>query len=67
MRIGIKMQAVVDFVKDHPGCCKLAAASEVAPNGSLRYGYRTVNRTIGSGLIKAERLSSGVYQLFPCT
>jgi len=62
---GPRMQLVADYVSRHPGCAKLPAARYVGPHGSVQYGYRTVDRAIASGLIRARRLPSGRYQLLP--
>lgn len=63
MRIGPKMAIAVAIVERHQGCCKKFVAEKIAPNGSLMYGYRPVNRCIAAGLIRAERLPSGTYRL----
>ena len=55
---GNKMKAAVEFVRNNPGCTKLAPAEAVGPNGSRRYGYATVDRCIRAGLIVAERLNN---------
>lgn len=63
--IGPKMQQVIEYVRANPGCPKIDAAREVGPNGSLYYGYRTVNRAIARGLIQAKRRPDGRYELTP--
>ena len=55
MRIGPRMSRVVDVVRSNPGCAKIVPARAVAPNGSLMYGYQSVNRAIRAGLIRSER------------
>jgi hypothetical protein len=53
-RIGPRMKEVAGYVAGAPGCTKGAAAAWVAPNGSLFYGYKAVNRAIRAGLVKCE-------------
>lgn len=53
-RVGPKMVDAYEIVRMRPGCNKSYVASRVGPNGSLQYGYRTVDRAIEAGLIKAE-------------
>lgn len=62
-RIGRRMQDVVAVVSRNPGCPKLLPARAVAPNGSLYYGYQTVDRAIKAGLVKAESGKGGAYAL----
>lgn len=62
-RIGPKMIEVVEYVRVHPGCTKLAPATHVAPRGAVHYGYRTVNRALREGLVVALRLPSR-YRLY---
>lgn len=64
-RIGPRMAAVARTVARHPGCPKLLPARTVGPNGSLRYGYASVDRATHAGLVRAERRSSGTYALYP--
>ena len=64
-RIGPKMAQAADYVARNPGCAKLPVAKRVGPHGSSRYGYRTVNRAIRTGLIIAKRWHNGVYSLYP--
>lgn len=45
------MLQVVEVVKNNPGCSMLVAAEAVGPNGSRKYGYRTVHRAISAGLV----------------
>lgn len=59
-----KQDLVVEYVATHPGCPKIGPARAVAPNGSLKYGYRTVDRAIVAGRINAYRTAQGVYRLF---
>lgn len=58
------MYGVASYVAANPGCPKLHAAEYVGPNGSRRYGYRTVDRAIKAGLIRAERTAAGTYRLY---
>lgn len=53
--IGSKMHSVVSFVACNPGLPMLRSARYVGPNGSLKYGYRTVHRAIKAGLVYAVR------------
>ena len=62
-RIGPRMEAAIQFVALNPGCRKIDVAKVVGPNGSLRYGYRTVDRCIARGLVRAERRPDGRYIL----
>lgn len=62
-RIGPKMQAAVDYVRENPGCAILPVAREVGPNGSTRFGYEAVWRSIRAGLIQVRRRSNGAYCL----
>jgi hypothetical protein len=62
-RIGNKMQAAVDYVRNHPGCAILPVAEFVGPHGSRACGYASVHRAIKAGLIKAKRLPTGRYTL----
>lgn len=65
MRIGPKMQAAVDFVKENPGCAILPVAEAIGPNGSRRYGYAAVHRAIKAGLIEAIGADEGnKYELY---
>jgi hypothetical protein len=60
------MRKVLDYVKHNPGCNKLAPALIVCPYGkrvTAHFGYRVVNRCIFAGLISANRLKSGSYEL----
>ena len=57
------MKDAVQYVRLNPGCPKIDVARVVGPNGSLRYGYRTVDRCIARGLIRAERRPDGRYAL----
>jgi hypothetical protein len=61
-RIGPKMLAALQIVADNPGCAKIVPARAIGPNGSLRFGYSTVDRCIGKGLISATITARG-YQL----
>ena len=62
-RIGPRMEAAIHYVTLNPGCRKIDVAKVVGPNGSLRYGYRTVDRCIARGLVRAERRPDGRYAL----
>lgn len=64
MRIGPKMQAAVDFVKENPGCAILPVAEAIGPNGSRRYGYAAVHRAIKAGLIEADEGKGNKYELY---
>lgn len=65
-RIGPRMKAVLEHVRANPGCTKKSAAEVVGPRGSLRFGYRTVNRTIAADLICAlQSRRGGAYALYP--
>jgi hypothetical protein len=61
-RIGPRMMDVLDIVARYPGCPKIVPARAVGPNGSLNFGYRTVDRVISAGLVKATAIGRG-YQL----
>lgn len=52
-RIGPKMIEAYEYIKTHPYCTKLEVAKAIGPNGSVRYGYEIVNRTISAGIINA--------------
>jgi hypothetical protein len=54
IRIGHKMRAALNYIAEHPGCTKLAAALAVGPNGSTKFGYATVDRCITAGLVRAD-------------
>lgn len=62
--VGPRMAEVLSYVQRHPGCPKLHPARVVAPNGSLMYGYRTVNRAIAAGLVRSEWVGAR-YALYP--
>lgn len=65
-RIGGKMASAAAYVAANPGVTKMAVAAAVGPNGSLRYGYKAVDRAIAAGLITARQSPDGrKYQLFP--
>lgn len=56
MKIGHKMQRVIDFVRENPGCCKMAAGVYAWNSWkicSMRYLYGPVNRAVKNGLIRA--------------
>jgi hypothetical protein len=53
IRKGRQMAAAIAYVAEHPRCTKMAAASEIGPNGSLRFGYAIVDRAIRAGFIGA--------------
>lgn len=59
-RVGPRMAEAARYVQAHPGCTKLRVAEHVAPTGvpggspGIGYGYRTVDRAIRAGLIRAE-------------
>ena len=63
--IGPRMNDVIYLVGVRPGMPKLFYARRVAPNGSLRYGYATVNRVIRQGLVKTEPGKGIATLLFP--
>ncbi len=50
-RIGPSMLAVTEYVAANPGCPKIGPAREVGPNGSLKFGYASVDRAMRAGLI----------------
>ena len=58
MRNTPKQDLVVYYVSKNPDCAKIDPARYVAPNGSLKYGYQTVNRAIKNGKIHAVRSGS---------
>lgn len=64
-RIGPKMKLAVEYVTEHPGCCKAPVARHVFhyDRGWRAFGYAAVNRAINAGLIVATRRSSGTYTL----
>lgn len=52
-RIGPKMRAAVAAAdRAGPAQSMKWIAERVGPNGSLKYGYRTVNRAIHAGLLE---------------
>lgn len=54
-RIGPKMRAAVRIVSDEgPAQSKKWVAERVGPHGSLRYGYRTVDRALRAGLLSMQ-------------
>lgn len=57
-RKGARMANVIEYVKAHPRCTKMAAAAAATPNGSLRLGYAVVDRTINAGYIGAVEYSN---------
>lgn len=57
-RKGARMAQVIEYVKAHPRCTKMAAAAAIGPNGSLRLGYAVVDRTIRAGFIGAVQYSN---------
>jgi hypothetical protein len=61
-RVGAKMFTVLAVVDSNPGCPKIVPARAAGPNGSLQYGYRSVDRCIDAGLITAT-LAPGRYKL----
>lgn len=58
IRKGARMAQVIGYVKANPRCTKMAAAAAIGPNGSLRLGYATVDRTIRAGFIGAVQYSN---------
>lgn len=53
-RIGPRMRAAVKLVDgwfEGAAPSKKQIAEHVGPHGSLKYGYRTVNRSISAGLL----------------
>lgn len=63
IRKGARMAEAIEFVRTHPRCTKMAAAQHVGLNGSLRFGYATVDRAIRAGFIGAV-LGSRSYELY---
>ncbi len=61
-RIGVRMQAAVNYVRANPGCAILPVAEAIGPHGSRQFGYRAVHRAIKAGLI-AYTLERGRYSL----
>ena len=61
-RIGPRMMDVLEVVARHPGCPKIVPARLAGPNGSLNFGYRTVDRCISAGLVDARPVGRG-YEL----
>lgn len=61
-RIGPRMMDVLEIVARYPGCPKIVPARACGPNGSLNFGYRTVDRAISAGLVTATPVGRG-YQL----
>ena len=51
-RIGPRMREALEYISEHPGCPAVDVARDVGPNGSTRYGYRTVHRCISAGLVR---------------
>lgn len=49
-RVGIRMLAILRFVRDHPGITKLHAVTG-AHCPSITRGYESVNRLIDAGLV----------------
>lgn len=65
-RMGPRMRDVVWWVSRMPGCYMVVVASKVGPNGSLKYGYRTVHRAIRAGLVrKVPGKRDGTWALYP--
>lgn len=58
------MRAAADYVAAHPGCPKLPVARAVGPHGSTQFGYRSVDRAIGAGLIVARGDGWTRYRLY---
>lgn len=50
--IGPKMVEVVEYVAKHPGCTQQAVARHVGPNGSHKFGARSVQRALAAGLVE---------------
>lgn len=53
-----KVAAVVEFVRNNPGCTKRAASAAVAKQAS--YGYRFVQAAIDQGLIVARQNTNAI-------
>ncbi len=49
--IGPKMEELARLVAERPGRITCRYAEQVGPNGSLRFGYRTVARAVRAGLV----------------
>jgi len=59
-RADVAMKAAVAYVRMHPGCSK----AEVTRGTGSR--LQSIDRAIGAGLIRAERLrGNGPYSLYP--
>jgi hypothetical protein len=52
MRVGPKMQQILDLASRPGGIMRIDAAKRVGPHGSLGYGYQIVNRCIKAGLVR---------------
>lgn len=58
IRKGARMAEVIEYVRTHDRCTKMAAAAHVGPHGSLRPGYAVVDRAINAGFIGAVEYSN---------
>lgn len=56
---------VARYVAANPGQPAIDAARAAGPNGSLRYGYRTVHRAIEAGRVAYVRDARGRMILYP--
>lgn len=65
-RHGKRMHQLYEYVHTNPGCTMMQAAGAVGPNGSLRYGYKTVGRALAAGVVvRVERSDKkGCYRLY---
>lgn len=66
-RIGPQMASAVDYVSNHPGCCKWDVARYTNPRACRRnnaIAYGPVNRAIEAGLIAARRGKGNRYALY---
>lgn len=60
--LGPRMYETRCYVARNPGCPILPVAEHVGPNGSRRFGYRTVHRCLSAGLLQTEQ-GRGCYVL----
>lgn len=71
-RIGPRMRDAIAFIRENPGCTKLAVVEHIAPTPYInkQYGYAVVNRCIASGLVRGSyvrgRWSLYVVEGEPC-
>lgn len=59
-RVGTRMNAIVSYIRNNPGCCILEASMQTAGRNELRgashrFGYAAFWRAVEAGLVTAEK------------